>query len=115
MDFLDFRDHTNNSFFINKIAKFHDQIIINQIILAHQFNNDELPSDLKKLFTHTFDIHSHNTRGSYTSMLHIPMIKSTHFGKQSLKFIIPITFNTIMKNLPDISIIKSIHALKKDY
>ena len=48
MDFLDFRDHTNNSFFNNKIVKFHDQIIINRIILAHQFKNDELPSDLKK-------------------------------------------------------------------
>ena len=112
INFLDYRDPTTNNFYTNKIIKFSDTIITNQLILAYQFNNKQLPLDLKDLFVYSNEIHRYNTRCAITSMFHIPSIRSTHFGKKSLKFTVPQTLNTFSRVIPNILSTKSKYSLK---
>ena len=64
------------------------------------------------LFVYSDEIHNYNTRGASTSMFHIPSIRSTHFGKKSLKFTVPQTLNTFSRAIPDILSKKSTYTLK---
>ena len=112
MEFLDFRDSTTKYFYSNEIIKFPDIITTNQLILALQFTKNQLPSDLKELFVHSNELHKYNTRGAATSMFHIPSIRSTHFGKKSLKFTVPQTLNTFSRVISNILSTKSTYTLK---
>ena len=76
MNFPGFWDHTNDLFITNKIIKFSDIIITNQIKLIHQYNKKALPTDLHNLFIHGINTHNYNTRISSNHRLHIPQVRS---------------------------------------
>ena len=64
INFATFNHHTNPLFLEDKIIKFPDIIILNQLMLVQQFNNKTLPRQLENLMEHTANIHNHFTRTS---------------------------------------------------
>ena len=101
MNSLTYNDHTNPLFVENKIIKFGDLIVTNQLLLAFEFKMKILPIDLNHLFTYTSDIHTHFTRVS-SSSLYIPEIFTTNFGFYSLKYQVPVVWNDFSKDHPAI-------------
>ena len=96
-----YNDHTNPLFIDNRLLKFNDIILMNQLLLANQFTNDVLPNDLRCLFSHASSVHDHNTRISNVSFF-VPSISSTNFGELSLKFKVPYIWNEFSRVCPDI-------------
>ena len=64
MNFSGFREHTNNLLITDKVVKFSNIIITNQIMLIHHFNKTLVATDLHNLFSHSINSHNYNTRMS---------------------------------------------------
>jgi len=111
MNFASFNDHSNPLFLDNKLLKFNDVILMNQLLLANQFTNDVLPDDLRSLFLQASSVHGHNTRISDASFF-VPSINSTNYGELSLKYKVPYTWNEFSRVCPDI-VNKSYNCSKK--
>ena len=86
---FNFSEHTINFFYKNKIIKFYDIIQYNQVQLAYQYNKSNLPTQIMELFHLSRDISSHNTCAHCNKALFIPSIKSSWYGKLSLRYMIP--------------------------
>ena len=67
-----------------------------------------------ELFHLTSEISSHNTRAHCNKALFIPRIKSSTYGKQSLRYTIPYEYNKFLKDHPIISDIHTMYAIKKN-
>ena len=115
INFLDFKDHTINFFHKNKIIKFYDIIQYNQIQLAYLYNKSNLSTQIMKLFHFTSEIPSHNTHAHCHKSLFIPSIKSSTYGKQSLRYMIPYEYNKFLRDHPIISDIHTMYAIKKKF
>ena len=113
INFLDFREHTINFFYKNKIIKFYDIIQYNQVQLAYQYNKSNLPTQIMELFHLSRDITSHNTRAHCNKALFIPSIKSSSYGKLSLKYTIPYKYNKFLRDYPSLSGIHTMYAIKE--
>jgi len=96
MNSVSYDEHTNDLFYENKIIKFIDIIKMNQILFALEFKIGTLPKDLKSIFIHTADIHSHNTRASNTTFS-LPLVSTTNFGTLSLNYQVPYVWNEFSK------------------
>ena len=62
VNFSSFNSHTNKLFFDNKILKFEDIIKVQLMKLVYDFKNNNLPDDLKQLFTYNSEINKYQTR-----------------------------------------------------
>ena len=60
---------------------------------GYKFINKTLPKDILDLFIHNSVIHDHNTRANSDHALNIPMIISSNYDEQSLRYMIPYVFN----------------------
>ena len=67
-----------------------------------------------ELFNFSSDISSHNTRANCNKALFISSIKSSSYGKQSLKHMIPYNYNKFLRDHPSITEIHTIYAIKKN-
>ena len=112
INFLDFREHTINFFYKNKIIKFYDIIQYNQVQVAYQYNKSNLPTQSMELFHLSRDVSSHNTRAHCIKALFIPSTKSS-YGKLSLKHMIPYKYNKFLRDHPSISGIHNVCNQKK--
>ena len=102
MNSVSYIDHTNPLFIDNRLLKFNDIILMNQLLLAYQYNNNILPDDLQYLFLHASSVHDHNTRVSNTNFF-VPSISSTNYGTFSLKHMVPYSWNEFSKLYLDIA------------
>ena len=74
---------------------------MNQILFALEFKMEILPKDLRSIFIHAADIHSHNTRAS-NATLFLPVVSTTNFGIFSLSYQVPYVWNEFSKVYTDI-------------
>ena len=65
-----------------------------------------------QLFHLSRDITSHNTRAHCNKALFIPSIKSSSYGKLSLKYMIPYKYNKFLRDHPSISGIQCMQSKK---
>ena len=113
INFLNFREHTINFFYKNKIIKFYDIIQYNEVQLAYQSSKSNLPTQIMELFHLSRDITSHNTGAHCNKALFIPSIKSSSYSKLSLKYMIPYKYNKFLRDHPSISGIRNVCNQKK--
>ena len=113
MNFLGFRDSTNQYFYNDKIIKFKDSIQTNQILIGHQFNRNSLPKEILELFVKKSDIHIYETRSLVKNSLHLPLTQSTHYGILSLRYMVPYTYNLFTRVHPELKELSSISSVKK--
>ena len=62
--------------------------------LVYSFLDNELPSDLRKLFILNDEIHTHHTR----QVFHVPCAVTSMYGINSLKNLCPNLWNNTWKN-----------------
>ena len=93
--FADFLDHTTPLFSALKILKFDDTIKLQIMKLIYGFYKNQLPEEIAKLFHINKSVSSRTTRNS--NLLFLPQVKSSKFGKSSLKFKGVVTWNKLIK------------------
>ena len=111
VNFSPFNSHTNKLFFDNKILKFEDIIKLQLMKLVCDFKNNNLPDDLKQLFTLNSEINKYQTRNVCNEGLYIPKIITKNFGLNSLKYSAPLLWNSILKNDNSINSFRNHHSL----
>ena len=82
-----------------------------QIKIAYEFKNQQLPIELNNLFKLNSDVHSHFTRNVAKDGFHVPKIYTTSFGEKSLKYSAAIIWNSFIK-VHKVNNFKSIGALR---
>ena len=111
VNFSPFNSHTNKLFFDNKILKFDDIIKLQVMKLVCDFKNNNLPDDLKQLFTLNSEINNYQTRNVCNEGLYIPKIITKNFGLNSLKYSAPFLWNSILKNDTSINLFRNHYSL----
>ena len=76
-----------------KVVKVRDIIRMQLILPLYGFLQNSLPSDLKKLFRLTDNVHRHATRQTF----HVPSICTSTYGKNSITFRGPELWNLMFK------------------
>ena len=76
-----------------KVVKVRDIIRMQLILPLYGFLQNTLPSDLKKLFRLTDNVHRHATRQTF----HVPSICTSTYGKNSITFRGPELWNLMFK------------------
>ena len=112
MNFANFDTHTNQLFTNDRLLKFVDIIQIEQIKLAFQFVNKELPYDVLSLFKLNTEVNKVRTRTAATNGLYIPKIRTTTFGIKSLRYSVARMWNEFIKNNHQFVTIKTVSNLK---
>ena len=100
MTFSDFNSHTNQLFIDLKLLKVRQIIESQQLKLVYDFYDDNLPTDLKSLFTLSSNIHTTNLElnSARKNFIHIPSIKTVTYGNKSIKFHCAELWNNKFKN-----------------
>ena len=99
--FSDFQCHAHPFFLNLKVLKVREIIQMQQMLLMYGFLQNSLPADLKKLFRLNDNVHSHVTRQTF----HVPSIRTSSYGKNSIRFRGPELWNSMFK--PGIAIDKT--------
>ena len=93
----------------NNLLKFKDIIKPCLLLLVNQFINNKL----KDIFVYTREVHSHFTRNSTSFGLYMPMIHSSNYGINSIKYMAPNVWNEFSRFHPEISEFRQMNSFKK--
>ena len=103
MNFAPYNSHTITLFADNEILKLEDIITANKLKLGFDFKTNSLPEDLLNMFQFSCDVHKHKTRSVANDGLFVPSVKSTTYGINTLKYSVPVTWNSFsMLNPPSL-------------
>ena len=94
MTFSDSRSITNPIFIKLKVLKVRENIKLQQLKPLYEFLGSSLPDDLKGMFKLNSDIHNQLTR----QLLHIPVVNSTTYGINSIRYSVPKSYYVTFKN-----------------
>ena len=114
--FSEFQDHTTPIFKNFKILKLQDIIKFNTLKLIYLYYMDQLPLEIKDIFTTNESVNPYNTRSG--KLLFIPQVNTTHYAIKSLRYNGPTIWNDFFritvnnKNLCNTGISKFKHYLK---
>ena len=109
--FSNYHEHTAPLFASLNLLKLEDIFQFQILKLIYFFYNDRLPTEIKNLFTISNSVHSHITRGH--QLLFIPNVITTHYGKSSLKYNAPFTWNNFARSNEFVNYETSISNYKK--
>ena len=112
INFAPYNSHTISLFVDNSLLKLDDIITCNKIKLAFDFKNNALPVD-HELFKYCHDVHSYPTHTAFKEGFFVPMIKSTTYGINTLRYSVPVVWNKF-SNLNNLNSSKHIllHSIK---
>ena len=79
--------------------------------LVYDFKNNNLPYDLKHLFTLNSEINKYQTRNVSNEGLFIPKITTKNFGLNSLRYIAPTLWNSFLKKDTSVNSFITNHSL----
>ena len=113
INFAPYNSHTISLFVDNGLLKLDDIITCNKIKLAFDFKNNAFPVDLNELFKYCHDVHSYPTRTVFKEGFFVPMIKSTAYGINTLRYSVPVVWNKFSNLNNQLSNIKTSLQLKK--
>ena len=82
--FSEFQEHTTPIFKNFKILKLQDIIKFNTLKLICLYYMDQLPSEIKDIFTTNESVNPYNIRGG--KLFFIPQVNTTHYGIKSLRY-----------------------------
>ena len=85
----------------------------NKIKLAFDLKNNALSVDLNELFKYCHDVHSYPTCTAFKEGFFVPMIKSTTYGINTLRYSVPVVWNKFSNLNNQLSNIKTSFQLKK--
>ena len=94
--------HTSVLFHQLSILKLSDLVSMHTALFMFDFYNNTIPSSFSNFFTSIRKVHNYNTRLSSSSAYYTPAIR-TNYGKFSLRYQGPLTWNSIDHNTKEIN------------
>ena len=94
--------HTSVLFHQLSILKQSDLVSMHTALFMFDFYNNTIPSSFSNFFTSIRKVHNYNTRLSSSSAYYTPAIR-TNYGKFSLRYQGPLTWNSIDHNTKEIN------------
>ena len=94
--------HTSVLFHQLSILKLSDLVSMHTALFMFNFYNNTIPSSFSNFFTSIRNVHNYNTRLSSSSAFYTPAIR-TNYGKFSLRYQGPLTWNSIDHNTKEIN------------
>ena len=104
MNFSQYNSHTPPLFIKDKLITFLD--IITSYKLAFDFKSNTLPEDLCILFHLNSTLHSYTTHSVTKEGFFVPGIQSTSYGIKTLKYSVPVIWNSFALSNPELCGIK---------
>ena len=80
-----FRDHVTPIYHSYKLLKLRDYVTLQNLLLVHDFFNNNLPDSFSHYFTLLSTMHDHGTRGAIRGQLWAPNIETVRYGRNSIK------------------------------
>ena len=96
--FSGYKDHTEPLFKKLNILKLEDQISLFNCLLVHDQTRNLLPSSFNDFFIPCSDLYEADTRNPPGSLF-IPFVKTTTYGRQSIKLSSILTWNSLCETL----------------
>ena len=100
INFTQYNNSHTTLFATDKLLKFEDIVTSNKLKLAQEFKLKTLPEDLNNLFYLNSTVHSYCTRSVTNKGFFVPAINSTSNGINTLKYSVPVTWNTFSISNP---------------
>ena len=69
-----------------RILSFDEIINLQNCLLVLNVLNNEVPESLQELSKNDTNQRYYNTRGAYRNKLNLPLVRTTHYGPQSIKY-----------------------------
>ena len=113
MNFSQYNSHTLPLFIKDKLITFLDIITSNKLKLAFDFKSNTLPEDLCILFHLNSTLHSYTTHPVTKEGFFVPGIQSTSYGIKTLKYSVPVIWNSFALSNPELCHIKYSFQLKR--
>ena len=113
MIFSQYNSHTPPLFIKDKLITFLDIITSNKLKLAFDSKSNTLPEDLCILFHLNSTLHSYTTRSVTKEGFFVPGIQSTSYGIKTLKYSVPVIWNSFALSNPELCDIKYSFQLKR--
>ena len=102
MHFSQYNSHTPPLFIKDKLINFLDIITSNKLKLAFDFKSNTLPEDLCILFHLNSTLHSYITLTVTKEGFFVPGIQSTSYGIKTLKYSVPVIWNSFALSNPEL-------------
>ena len=112
MNFSQYNSHTPPLFIKDKLITFLDIITSNKLKLAFDFKSNTLPEYLCILFHLNSTLHSYTMRSVTKEGFFVPGIQSTSYGIKTLKYSVPVIWNSFALSNPELCDIKYSFQLK---
>ena len=94
--------HTSVLFHQLSILKLSDLVSMHTVLFMFDFYNNTIPSSFSNFFTSIRKVYNYNTRLSLSLAFYTPAIR-TNYGKFSLRYQGPLTWNSIDRNTKEIN------------
>ena len=101
-----FRDHVSHLYKDLNILKLRDFVTLQNLLLVHDYFNNNLPESFSGFFTLSREIHTHRTRGAMRGQLYVPNTESVRFGRKSIKLKSILSWNELARNFPGIDLLQ---------
>ena len=105
-----FHDHISHIYKELNLLKLRDFVTLQNLLLVHDYLNNNLPESFSGYFTLARDMHTHGTRRALQGQLFVPSIESVCYGKKSIKQQAILTWNTFSQKFPGVELHQYTHS-----
>ena len=102
INFADYREHADPLFKNHEILRINDFVKLQNMFLVYDSMNNRLPSILNNIYTNVQSVHNHASRNSLKMKLSIPVVQSTTYGLNSIKYQSIMIWNQLIDEYPEI-------------
>ena len=100
MTFAPYNSNVDQSFLDLKLLKVREVIKLQQLKVAYDFHDKNLPDDLMDLFRLSSNVHTTNQilNSALNNLIHIPKIKTVSYGNHSIRYHCAKLWNQMFRN-----------------
>ena len=92
-----FRDHISPTYYNYRLLKIPDYVTLQNLLLVHDYFNNNLPASFSGYFTLLSTMHNHGTRGALQGQLWAPNNDTVRYGRNSIKNQSILSWNNFLK------------------
>jgi hypothetical protein len=101
-----FHDHVSHLYKELNLLKLRDFVTLQNLLLVHDYFNNNLPESFSGFFTLSREMHTHATRGAMRGQLYVPNTESARFGRKSIKLKSILSWNEFVQKFPGIDLLQ---------
>ena len=101
-----FYDHISPLYKELNLLKLRDFVTLQNLLLVHDYFNDNLPESFSGYFTLSRDMHTHGTRSAILGHLFVPNKDSVRYGRNSIKLQTILSWNNFAQKFSGIDLLQ---------